>query len=525
MANYNNLKSAIQSVIKANGNNEITGPILQAELLSMITTLGAGYQFIDVATPTTNPGTPDARVMYLAYLSGTYVNFGGITVTGFCVLKYDTTWTKTDIPISSSGGSGNAPYIGTNGNWYEWSDSEGAYIDTGIRAQGPQGETGAQGPQGETGAQGPQGPQGLQGETGAQGPQGPRGPQGPQGPQGNPGSSVDYPFELVNNLFGGGTDKALTAEMGKVLKEILDNLIIDASNGDFCIADDSGNVLVKFSGGHIKTKNFDSEQINIDTGMSIVDYDSDFGIADENNYVVVKFAQGNIFTKNFASAIANGKTVSFIGDSITTFSNYPGSYNPYYTGSNAGITSVNMTWWKRLCDKQGAIVNRIYANGGMDIVNGLCLHYNELFSNGQTGAKPDYIFVLGGINDWYHAKTLGSIDDPEATNTTFFAAYKYLLKMLQQTYPLAKIVCLTPINSVILGTTVPFLNSLGASIKDFCEAIKECCNYYSVQYIDLNKLLSINGNNYTTYLNDFTHPNNIGATLISEKINQNLIIV
>ena len=105
MANYNNLKSAIQSVIKANGNNEITGPILQAELLAMINTLGAGYQYMGVAQPSTNPGTPDARVMYLAYIAGTYVNFGGIIVTGFCVLKYDMVWTKEDIPISGGGGA------------------------------------------------------------------------------------------------------------------------------------------------------------------------------------------------------------------------------------------------------------------------------------------------------------------------------------------------------------------------------------------------------------------------------------
>ena len=105
MSNYTNLKNAIQSVIKANGNNEITGPILQSELLSMIITLGAGYQYMGVAQPSTNPGTPDARVMYLAYLPGTYVNFGGLTVTGFCVLKYDTSWTKEDIPISGGGGS------------------------------------------------------------------------------------------------------------------------------------------------------------------------------------------------------------------------------------------------------------------------------------------------------------------------------------------------------------------------------------------------------------------------------------
>ena len=45
MANYNTLISAIQSVIAANGNNEITGNILQQTLLAMINALGGGYQF------------------------------------------------------------------------------------------------------------------------------------------------------------------------------------------------------------------------------------------------------------------------------------------------------------------------------------------------------------------------------------------------------------------------------------------------------------------------------------------------
>lgn len=103
MANYVRLKNAIQSVIKANGNNEITGPVLQSQLLAMINTLGAGYQYMGVAQPSTNPGTPDARVMYLAYLPGTYVNFNGISVDGFCVLKYDANWTKEEIQISSGG--------------------------------------------------------------------------------------------------------------------------------------------------------------------------------------------------------------------------------------------------------------------------------------------------------------------------------------------------------------------------------------------------------------------------------------
>lgn len=105
MSNYNNLRNGITSVVKTNGNNEITGQLLQNELLAMVTTLGYGYQYMGVANPATNPGTPDAKVFYIAYQPGTYSNFGGTVVSGLCTLKYDTSWRKEDIPVSGGGGT------------------------------------------------------------------------------------------------------------------------------------------------------------------------------------------------------------------------------------------------------------------------------------------------------------------------------------------------------------------------------------------------------------------------------------
>lgn len=66
-------------------------------------------------------------------------------------------------------------YIGSNGNWYQWSAGEGKMVDSGVKAQGPIGQTGPQGPQGEQGVQGIQGKQGEKGETGATGATGPQG--------------------------------------------------------------------------------------------------------------------------------------------------------------------------------------------------------------------------------------------------------------------------------------------------------------------------------------------------------------
>ena len=97
MANYATLKSAIQAVIKTNGNEEITGALLQQSLLAMIDSLGAGYQFVGVAEPSTNPGTPDQKVFYIAVDAGTYSNFGStvLTVGQIGFFSYNGTWTYT----------------------------------------------------------------------------------------------------------------------------------------------------------------------------------------------------------------------------------------------------------------------------------------------------------------------------------------------------------------------------------------------------------------------------------------------
>ena len=80
MANYETLKSAIQQVVKTNGNKEITGALLQQSLLAMINSLGSGYQFAGVAEPKTKPGNPDQRIFYFAFKPGTYSNFDDIVV-------------------------------------------------------------------------------------------------------------------------------------------------------------------------------------------------------------------------------------------------------------------------------------------------------------------------------------------------------------------------------------------------------------------------------------------------------------
>lgn len=102
MANYDVLKAAIASAIKQNNNNEITGNLLQQYLLAMIGSLGAGYQFMGVASPQTDPGTPDQNVFYIAVQAGEFVNFNGINITRLSILSYNGQWRaqSLDIPFS-----------------------------------------------------------------------------------------------------------------------------------------------------------------------------------------------------------------------------------------------------------------------------------------------------------------------------------------------------------------------------------------------------------------------------------------
>lgn len=102
MANYQTLIGSIQANINANGNNEITGNLLQSVLISLVTSLGSGYQFMGTATPATNPGTPDQKVIYIATQKGTYPNFGNANVTGVSVLKWDSSWHVESLNVPDS---------------------------------------------------------------------------------------------------------------------------------------------------------------------------------------------------------------------------------------------------------------------------------------------------------------------------------------------------------------------------------------------------------------------------------------
>jgi hypothetical protein len=100
MANNELLKASIRSAIKANGNEEITGDILQQTLVAIVDALGKGYQFMGAAIPGTVPGIPDQKVCYLAMEKGVYPNFNALEVGEheIAIMMYDSRWWGITIP-------------------------------------------------------------------------------------------------------------------------------------------------------------------------------------------------------------------------------------------------------------------------------------------------------------------------------------------------------------------------------------------------------------------------------------------
>lgn len=119
MADYQILKESVAAVIKNNGNQEISGDLLQSTLFSIINTLGTGYQFAGVASSAVVPGTPDAKLFYVAEGPGIYDHFNNLVVNDgelafFIIPGGGASWYKMAVPIGVAGfamyGTGRYPY-------------------------------------------------------------------------------------------------------------------------------------------------------------------------------------------------------------------------------------------------------------------------------------------------------------------------------------------------------------------------------------------------------------------------------
>ena len=259
MASYNELLALIDAYINRNGVQAITGQILNGVLKAMVDQLGRGYTLMGYAEPTGDPGTPDGPESWFASVPGTYTNYGEIQVAAgeLALLSFAPSegWTKNTIyegfreVTADIDGNVGTPEVGVSyangvlsfdfrnmkGNPGEDGDPAGfgavtASVDDQVGT--PSVSVSSSGP--DTAKNFAFAFHNLKGETGVtsvvatvdntsgnpqcsvslQGGQLTLAFTGLKGAQGNTGSSVDYPFTIVNNLTTDDPTQALSAAMG-----------------------------------------------------------------------------------------------------------------------------------------------------------------------------------------------------------------------------------------------------------------------------------------------------------------------
>lgn len=222
-------------------------------------------------------------------------------------------------------------------------------------------------------------------------------------------------------------------------------------------------------------------------------------ISPKNLYKVVKFNNGSLY----------GKKVLCVGDSVTWMKFYTDALQQktkciLYNRGVSGTTVANY----------GSLPNAFVERADLTA-------NDEYFSDSNNNvigfpSQADYVFVLGGVNDWARVRrrqsfTLGGITAAN-NKTTFIGAWKYLLSKLKEKYPMAKIVTMlmydvytdaggTTLNhsevtltngsdiaggySVISQTTTG--QSTAVSFDDLRNAVKEVSKLYGAECLDLRE--------------------------------------
>lgn len=224
---------------------------------------------------------------------------------------------------------------------------------------------------------------------------------------------------------------------------------------------------------------------------------------------------GNAISNN---SIYKGKSLSILGDSISTFSGYIPEGNATYYPSGT-VTAVTDTWWKKLIDalEMTLNVNNSWSGSRVTTTNG------ETSAGCMTrcqslGTSPDVIIVWMGINDFNNEVALGTYDGKSAvpeTTTTFREAYGIMLNKILTAYQSSEVwVCTLPQCERNGGSGFPEINGNGVALTDFNIAILELARAFGVKVLDHNKC-GLTYQNMPTFNPDNLHPNKFGHSLVA----------
>lgn len=149
----------------------------------------------------------------------------------------------------------------------------------------------------------------------------------------------------------------------------------------------------------------------------------------------------------------------------------------------------------------------------------------DVLAQSFTGAE--LVTVMLGTNDYGHDKTLGTIADTSATESVY-GRIKLIVETMQTKCPTARIIFLTPIPRATAGSAATqycknAANGAGYTLDDVKDAIIESCEYYGIEYLNLQDTSPLNYANKASFLLDNLHPSQAGHKRLGEWIASKIV--
>ena len=286
------------------------------------------------------------------------------------------------------------------------------------------------------------------------------------------------------------------------------------TTADLFICDSRGNVVAELKDGHIRTKNFNSENVGTDIIGTTRDNTAQLYVCDSSGNVIAELADGYINTKYFDSAeikalvekhdtpIWKGKKWACVGDSLTESYRRASKLYHDYVSEATGISAYNMG----------------HSGCGYAMVGG----YGKNFSGiaGEIPNDADVITVFGSGNDMSAGLDIGTITD--TGNTTLCGCINQTLDVIFNNHPLVPVGVITP--TPWMNTEPSDTNAGATKMQNYVEAIVQICARRGIPYLDLYHCSNLHPSNATfrtlAYSKDDgegTHPDEKGHAIIAPR--------
>lgn len=281
----------------------------------------------------------------------------------------------------------------------------------------------------------------------------------------------------------------------------------EETDADLYICDANGNVIAEFADGHIKTKSFDSSNVETDGDVftAPTDSTSDVDIADINGNVLARFKGGNFYTKNFDSTLIRNLTDKkwvCLGDSLTEHNQRTTINYHDYIAQETGVNVYNL-------GHSGCGYAKIGGNG-----------QNFVDQADNIPSDVSVITVFGSGNDGSAGLNIG---DPTDSGTTTLCGYiNATFDKIYEEHPTTPLGVITP--TPWAGKEPSDSNSW---MEDYSEAIIAICTLRGIPYLDLYHCSNLHPSDvnfrplaYSKDDGNGVHPDETGHAIIAPRIRQ-----